>query len=335
MKKRNLGIIPLLLTVFFLSACGSKASVTSQKAVSDYGTGMAAEVQEVPGNEDIHNERAAGDSAAVSQTSGIESNQVLPAGRKLIRNISMNVETDAFETLLSGLQAKIAEVGGYVEQSDMSGNSLNSYGKPDPRYAGITARIPVNQIDSFMTTVESSGNVTNKTESTQDITLQYSDLESKKKSLEIEQEKLWEFLEKAESVDTVITLQQRLSEVRYQLESMESQLRLYDNQVDYSTVELNISEVTTFTPTATESAGTRIRKGFNRNLKIFQTGAANFMIGTITTSPFWLPIAIAAGAIVFFLRRRRKKTPPALPPALEETACPAPPDNDTADSSKT
>ena len=80
-------------------------------------------------------------------------------------------------------------------------------------------------------------------------------MESRKKSLEIEQERIWQFLEKAESIDTVITLEQRLSDIRYQLESMESQLRLYDNQVDYSTVYLSISEVTAYTPVTPETSG--------------------------------------------------------------------------------
>ena len=62
----------------------------------------------------------------------------------------------------------------------------------------------------------------------------------RKKSLEIEQERLWALLEKADSLDAVVALEARLSEIRYELESYTSQLRLYDNQVDYSTVSIYI-----------------------------------------------------------------------------------------------
>ncbi|WP_313152555.1 DUF4349 domain-containing protein [Lacrimispora sp.] len=316
MRKRKWGFIPSLLVILCLSACSNKSAAMSQNAVSDYGTVMPAETN-VSVNADSQYENAEEEKADASLASETGSSQVLPAGRKLIRNISMNVETDGFETLLNSLQTKITQLGGYVEQSDMSGSRMDNFGKPVPRFANMTVRIPVNQIDSFVSTVETNGNVTNKSESTQDVTLQYSDLESRKKSLEMEQEKLWEFLQKAESVDTVITLQQRLSEIRYQLESMESQLRLYDNQVDYSTVSLSIREVTTFTPTAPESAGTRISKGFTDNLKLFKTGFLNLTIGAITTIPFWFPIAAAAYAI-FFFRRRKKKRHPAISPPLEE-----------------
>lgn len=317
MRKKHLGIILLFLTVFCFSACAGKGTSTAQKADSGFAVGMDAGVENASAIADSPAEEPE-DGESSSLTGGTGSGQTLPAGRKLIRNISMDVETDAFDPLITGLQDKITGLGGYVEKSDMSGNSLNTYGKPSPRHASITARIPVDQLESFITTVEANGNVTNKSESTQDVTLQYSDLESKKKSLEIEQEKLWEFLEKAESVDTVITLEQRLSEIRYQLESMESKLRLYDNQVDYSTVQLSISEVAIFTPTASESAFTRMGRGFTSNFKVFTTALTNFVIGTITTIPFWLPVALVAGIGVFFLKKRRKKSTPALPSPRKE-----------------
>lgn len=316
MRKRKWGFVLSLLVILCLSACSNKSAAVAQNAVSDYGPAMTAETN-VPVSPDSQYENGEEEKAVTSLAGETGSGQVLPAGRKLIRNISMNVETDGFETLLHNLQTRITQLGGYVEQSDMTGSRLDSLGKPVPRYANMTIRIPVNQIDSFISTVETNGNITDKSESTQDVTLQYSDLESRKKSLEVEQEKLWEFLQKAESIDTVITLQQRLSEIRYQLESMESQLKLYDNQVNYGTVSLSIWEVTTFTPTAPESAGTRIRNGFAGNLKLFKSVLLNLTISAITTSPFWLPIAAAASAI-FFYRRRKKKKRLAISPPMEE-----------------
>lgn len=318
MKKRLFWMIFLLPAVLWLSACGSKSTAEPRQAVASYDAGMAAVAADTAANGEgqasVHSEEKPS-----VLPGGSESVTTLPAGRKLIRNISMNVETDAYDDLISDLQAKITGLGGYIEQSNMSGNSLSSYGHSSTRYASITARIPADKADSFMAQVESSGNVTNKSESTQDVTLQYSDLESRKKSLEIEQDKLWEFLKEAESVDTVITLEQRLSEIRYQLESMESQLRLYDNQVDYSTVHLNISEVTVFSPVAAEPILARISKGLASNLKALKTVTTDFLIGVITTVPFWLPIAFAAGIVIFFHRKlRKKKVPEAPKPGAEK-----------------
>lgn len=309
MKKRLFRMVLLLPAVLWLSACGAKSGAESRQAAADYDAGMTAETAASSnGQAAVHSEEK-----AAALPGGAENAATLPAGRKLIRNISMNVETDAYEALISDLQTRITGLGGYIEQSDMSGSSLSPYGRPSERYASITARVPADKADSFMAQVESSGNVTNKSESTQDVTLQYSDLESRKKSLEIEQDKLWEFLKEAESVDTVITLEQRLSEIRYQLESMESQLRLYDNQVDYTTVHLGISEVAVFSPVAAEPVLARISKGLASNFKALKTVTSDLLIGVITTIPFWLPIALAAGIVIFFRRRLRKQKISGLP----------------------
>mgnify|MGYP002226154573 CR=1 FL=1 len=87
------------------------------------------------------------------------------------------------------------------------------------------------------------------------MTLTYVDLQSHRDALQTEQERLLQLLEQAESIEDIITIEQRLSDVRYQLESMESQLRSYDNQVDYSTVYLYIDEVEVYTPVEEETHG--------------------------------------------------------------------------------
>ena len=109
----------------------------------------------------------------------------------------MNVEARDFDGVLSQITDKVGELGGYVESSDV-GVSVDSYGGSQQRHADIRARIPADRLDRFVETVESAGNVTSKQEQVTDVTLQYSDAESRKKSLEIEQERLWALLEKSD-----------------------------------------------------------------------------------------------------------------------------------------
>ena len=58
----------------------------------------------------------------------------------------------------------------------------------------------------------------------------------------------------------------RLSEVRYQLESIESQLRTFDNRIDYSTVYLYIDEVEVFSPTGRK----RMEQNYRRLYEQYQ-----------------------------------------------------------------
>ena len=294
----------VLLAALSLSACGSKSYNTAAMAETMAAAAYVMDAEE--GQTDAAflgenlNTLKAESGSGLSPSSDIGS----PAdtGRKLIRDVNMSVEARDFDGVLSQITDKVRELGGYVESSDVSGISVNSYGGSQQRYADIRARIPADRLDRFVETVESAGNVTSKQEQVTDVTLQYSDVQSRKKSMEIEQERLWALLEKAESLDAVVALEARLSEIRYELESYTSQLRLYDNQVDYSTVSINMREVKDLTPAAPDSIGTRIQKGFNRSLNNLGEAGTDLIVWIASNSPILLVLAVIIAAVVLFVR---------------------------------
>ena len=294
----------VLLAALSLSACGSKSYNTAAMAETMAAAAYVMDAEE--GQTDAAflgenlNTLKAESGSGLSPSSDIGS----PAdtGRKLIRDVNMSVEARDFDGVLSQITDKVRELGGYVESSDVSGISVNSYGGSQQRYADIRARIPADRLDRFVETVESAGNVTSKQEQVTDVTLRYSDVQSRKKSMEIEQERLWALLEKAESLDAVVALEARLSEIRYELESYTSQLRLYDNQVDYSTVSINMREVKDLTPTAPDSIGTRIQKGFNRSLNNLGEAGTDLIVWIASNSPILLVLAVIIAAVILFVR---------------------------------
>ena len=233
-----------------------------------------------------------------------------PVERKLIRNVSMNLETREFDALTKSISDAVTFFGGYMEQADVSGNSLYWSGERSSRYSNITARIPENKLDAFLTEVSRQGNVTYKNESVQDVTLQYTDITSRKKTLQMEQERLWELLEKAESVDAVIALEARLSEVRYQLESIESQLRTLDNQIVYSTVYLSIQEVQVLTSTDPDTIPVRIQKGLSRSFNTLKISSVDFLVWFISSLPILAVFAVLVFIAVIILKKplKRRKT---------------------------
>ena len=233
-----------------------------------------------------------------------------PVERKLIRNVSMNLDTREFDALTKSISDAVTFFGGYIEQADVSGNSLYWSGERSSRYSNITARIPENKLDAFLTEVSSQGNVTYKNESVQDVTLQYTDITSRKKTLQMEQERLWELLETAESVDAVIALEARLSEVRYQLESIESQLRTLDNQIVYSTVYLSIQEVQVLTSTDPDTIPVRIQKGLSRSFNTLKISSVDFLVWFISSLPILAVFAVLVFIAVIILKKplKRRKT---------------------------
>lgn len=237
-----------------------------------------------------------------------EVTQPQDTGRKLIKTVDIYAETEEFDTLVPGLQKQVEALGGYIESNQVY--EMGSYYVDDhmekQRGANITARVPKEKLDGFLSSVAEQTNVTNRSESVEDVTLQYVDLESRKKALLTEQDRLLELLAQAESVEDIIAIEGRLSEVRYQLESMESQLRTYDNKIDYSTVYLSIEEVRKYSAPYDASVGERIAKGFVKSLEDIGFGIRDFAIGFVIDIPyiiFWGVIIVVA---VLAVRKIRK-----------------------------
>lgn len=238
------------------------------------------------------------------------SDEAAPIEHKLIRNVSMHLETREFDALTKSISDAVTFFGGYMEQSDVSGNSLYWSDERSSRCSNLTARIPENKLDAFLTEVSGQGNVTYKNESVQDVTLQYTDITSRKKTLQMEQDRLWELLGKAESIDAVIALEARLSEVRYQLESIESQLRTLDNQIVYSTVYLSIQEVQVLTSTDPDTIPVRIQKGLSRSFNTLKISSVDFLVWFISSLPILAVFAVLVFIAVIILKKplKRRKT---------------------------
>lgn len=241
-------------------------------------------------------------------TSGTETVEVSDTQRKLIRNVNLEVETETFEELLSTVEDKTERLGGYIEES-YTYNGSSYYGK-GTRNASLTIRIPAEQLSEFLSAVSEISNVISRNESVTDVTLQYVDMDSHKQALLAEQDRLLELIEQAETIDDIISLESRLSEVRYQIESMESQLRTIDNQVSYSTVYLYIDEVTKLTPVVEQSVWEKISTGFVNSIYNVGDGLVDFVVGFIIALPYlaiWAVIIVIIVLIVRLIIRHFKK----------------------------
>ena len=309
MKKRVLAF--LLAGMMVLAAgCGSKSMMTTENAVSESSAAMdtayAGSQYDASMTEDAYEEEAAMDSGSgVTSENGLES--TVENGRKLIRTIYLSLQTTEFDSVLSDLSAKTTELGGYIENSSINGNS---YYYQSTRYASYTIRIPSDQLDQFVDIVGELGNVTQKNESVEDVTLQYVDVESRKKALETEQERLLELLSQAENMEDLLAIESKLSDVRYELENYGSQLRMLDNQIDYSTVNVDVDEVERVTDTGEKSFFGEIKERFGDSLYTVGRDMRGFVIVILGSLPIlvvWAVIIIVVVLVVKKIRKRRKQ----------------------------
>ena len=293
MKKYILIALALLLALSLFAGCAAKSESYAEdkyEAPMDEGFYAGNVAETSPVTDDFNRAPETAESSSVA------------ANRKLIRRVNLNVETETYDELLSKVEQMIASAGGYIE-------SMDAYTRYDStsRNAYLTIRIPANRLDAFTRDVGEVSNVINRSESTQDVTLTYVDMQSRKEALTIEQERLMVLLEKAETLTDLLEIESRLTEVRYELESIESQLRTYDNLVDYATVSLDIREVEVLTDVAEKGFWEKIGDGFLDSVSGLWNGIKTVFSFLLTASPYLLVFVILPLTILFIILRRKRK----------------------------
>ena len=223
--------------------------------------------------------------------------------RKLIRTASLEMETTEFNESLEAIEANIIDADGYIQNSNVYGS-----GYPDVYYsyggrqsANLSIRIPANSLEGFLNSVSSCAAVIRSSINTDEVSEYYYDTEARLVSLKIQEQTLLDILKKADTLTDVITLQNALLEIRYQIESAEGTLRRLDNQVAYSTVNITLTEVKRITDTSDPiKLGDRISFAFSQSVTRFKDGFENFLVylaGSGITIFIWL-IVLAVIAII-------------------------------------
>ncbi len=272
---------------------------------------------------------AAGDGVyGESEKTETETNLGIEENRKLIRTVTIDAETADLDTILSDLDAQLAQLGGYVQNKSVQNGRGSSY-----RYATLTLRIPADKVDQFVGHVEDATNILSSSEKAEDVTLKYSATESRIKALETQEARLLELLAEAKTLSDLLTLEAKLATVRQELETVKSQLKLYDSLIDYGTINLTITEVKEYTPVEVEepTVWERISTGFIKSVKGVWNILTEIFIFLIVALPY-LAIPAAIVVIVIVVNKKRnpygsaprfrkaspRKQPPAPAPATED-----------------
>ena len=298
MKKKCFAFLLALIMVLLAVGCGSKSAAATETA-SAAGWGMDTNYAT-----DAAYKEETGDFKEEDVTSEEELETPVENGRKLIKTVFLSLQTTEFDSLISNLSTKTTELGGYIETSSVSGNS---YYYRNTRYASYTIRIPSTKLNEFVNVVSELGNVTQKNESVEDVTLQYVDVESRKKALETEQERLMELLSNAENMEDLLAIESKLSDVRYEIESYGSKLRMLDNQIDYSTVNVDVDEVERVTDTGEKGFFEEVKDRFEDSLYVVGRDIRELVIGILGSLPILAVWAVFIAVIVIVVRKVVKK----------------------------
>ena len=279
----------LILTCF--AGCGAKSAVM-EEAADNYYNGLYDSMN--------------GSASETVQDSSKNSGSAGVANQKLVRTMKIEAETNDMDTMLSEMDSRIDSLGGYVEYRSLRNGGSTATRRY--RHADMTIRIPADRLDEFVSHIQGETNVVYYNENADDITLRYVATESRVTALETEQQRLMELLAKAEDMSDLLLIEERLTSVRTELEEVTSQMRLYDNMVDYGTVQLTVTEVQEYTAVEEQTVWQKIGSGLSENWKGLCEGAEAVFVFLVTSVPYLIPVGAAVVVTVVAVKLATRKT---------------------------
>lgn len=297
MKKMTAILVTLCMLAALLAGCGG-----ASKSTQAFDAAAAAPAEAANGAYYDMESAKSEDGGLTGDTDST----VLPEGRKWIITVNMSAETEDLDALMEALNGKISGLGGYVEDQDSYNGSM--YSSRRYRSASLTVRIPAERVDEFTEEMSGIANVVSTNLSREDITLSYVATESRVKALQTEEARLLELMEQAETMADLLEIESRLTDVRYELENRASQLRLYDNQVDYATIYLSIDEVQEYTPVEEPTVWERISGGFVSSIKGVGNGLLDLLVWVLAKSPYLVILGgVTVGVVVLVKKRKARR----------------------------
>lgn len=326
MKKIH-SLLLCLALLLSLAACGSATMADSNSAV-----------QEAPGLSFDSMAESAADSngfdywstfdsktpaeAPTTASGGSAITSSLPENVKMIYRGYLYLESTAFDTAVSGLQALVAELGGYFESSELS--NYSPY-----RSASYVVRIPSGSYSDFCSRVGTLAQVNTQRHTSENVSEAYYDTESRLVTQRTKLERLQELLSQADKMEDIITLESAIAETELQIEQLTGTLRKYDALVDYATVELYLDEVANLSQQEQPAVGfwAQLSEAFRRGTSNFvddvQRSALRFARNWVEKL-IWLVIWVVVIVLVvrwlrrhkgvpFFRRKKKMQAPPETP----------------------
>ena len=232
----------------------------------------------------------------------------VPVQRKIIRSGQLNLEVATIEKAEAAVKGFVTSIGGYTADESQSQDTYSV------KQASITCRIPAEKLEAVLAKFKEIGKLETLSINANDITEQYFNLEIRIHNQKRLEGELLELLSRpSNKLADLLEVEREVARVRGEIDEMEGRKRFWDNQVDFSTIVVNMHEPR---PAIAGGEGGAFRK----LLRAFRQAGENFVdtvAGIIAASGALIPIAAVFAAVVWVVRRiwrKRKRAQPPEPP---------------------
>lgn len=318
MKRRMVLVSLLALLALLASACsgGAKqaprdsASSNSGSAASkpEIATASPAPSQAAPMTPPASGAATTGNSKSmppVSTTSTVTGNQ------KVIMNADLEMKIKDADDAVSRIVTAVKQAGGIVQTNQFTGT------KGKGRSVAMILRVPSGSYADAVSSIAGlAEEVMSRREWAQDVTDQFIDLEARVKTQEAHLAQLQKLYDRAGSIKEMMDLEQEISRVTSDIESMKGRLRYLTDQVEYSTINVKLYEPDTPVPVQLQTPKTvaqRIRVAFLDSWHGVVNFTGDLVVFVVGALPILAYLAIFGGIGYAGYRvvRRRFRRPPA------------------------
>jgi len=222
-------LIILSLVVLLMTSCAGKSAVGYAPDVM-----MESSAPMSRGVTDSYSGDA--DNSVYSEQSlQIQESQV----RMVIKNASLSIVVEEPGASIEAISKLASDLGGFVVSSNLY-RTQTANGLEVPQ-ANITIRVPAETLDQALADIKSgAGQILSENVSGQDVTQEYTDLESRLRNLERAEVQLTEIMEQAWETEDVLVVYNRLVEVQEQIELIKGQMKYYEQSAALSAISINI-----------------------------------------------------------------------------------------------
>jgi hypothetical protein len=229
------------------------------------------------------------------------------AARRIIRTAELSVETDSPEIAANKLAA-LAEIrGGFVVSSDTA-RSSDADGA-ETVSTTVVVRVPAEAFDDALAAVRALGTrVSSEKVTGQDVTEEYVDLEARIRAQKAVEEQYVAILKEARTIPDVLAVQQKLGEVRTEIERAEGRRRLLENETSLSTITVHVARQIAAVEASGPGFGRSVREAGHDSVVV----AVAIVNGAIRLLGVLLPVGLLVVAptvlfVRFLLRRRTRR----------------------------
>ena len=307
--KKIISAILLIVLVLSFASCQKAADVDRYYDYDISYPSTNGFVTEDSAYDKIYSSSTPGESgyeSVVENEKPQQSSTATDYSKKIIKYQDLVLETLDYPNGVKIIETTVAKYGGYLSSSkESSGGIYNTYQMQSAYYE---IRVPAEALEAFVSEIKENFNVRNSTLRTTEVTETYYNLAAKLESLMLQEERLVALMEKADTLSDLITLDDKLTSVRADINYISSQIQYYDKSVSMSYVNITLQEVKQYVETEEPTFFERVGKAISNTGDNFVSFIEGFFIVIIYVFPFALLAGAVVVLLIFIIKRKNKKT---------------------------